>query len=557
MAAAGPRVIAVTSGKGGVGKSGVALNLALAWGRAGRRVLLVDADLGLGTLDVLMDVMPPHHLGDWLAGRVDLDRAALPIESGVDFMAAGSGLWRMASLSSEEVARAFQQVAQWSESYDLVLVDTGAGVGPQVLAILALAGEAIVVTTPEPTSVTEAYTCLKAIRQVNPDANVWLLVNQASDAAARETEVQLGIVSDRFLGWRPDFLGAVPTDFQMGLAVQERRPLLRAFPGAPASRAIRLLAARLLDAPAPERSLEDAVERVVRILGQSDADDQGAIVHAHASVVVSEEAQTGGEAPAEGVAEGVAATPGGDGADTDDGSPENEDAGADEEPEWKEIAVERVTLFPNQRVVLVREEDGARFQTWVEDLRGTSWRVGAPMSHGDWVRVASGTPLSVEFHDAVASYRFQAALARARSGIWEIEVSPVGARQQRRNFVRWPCSLPVIFSWWAPPKAGDGRKGPVQYGRGRSGDISGGGMLLVTEPEIPDESAIEARVDLDGRTIVAAGRVVRRVKTTRQPGGAPEHWYGVEWLDISRRDRDAIIRFVFAEQRKARQRGLL
>ncbi|MBE3590224.1 MAG: P-loop NTPase [Firmicutes bacterium] len=539
------RAIAVTSGKGGVGKSNISLNLALAWAERGSRVLVVDADFGLGTLEVLLDVLPTRHLGDWLDGRATFEQIRLPVAERVDLMAAGSGLWELASLPGERVSTAILQMAGACREYDLVLLDTGAGVGPQVLGILAAVGEVLVVTTPEPTAVTEAYTMFKALRHVNPDAAVYLLVNQATDASGRETAEQLALATQRFLDWQPTYVGAVPNDFQVGLAVQERRPFLLRFPQAPAARALRRVAERLRETPVRPRSLPAVLGRVwlssleaegargPAAVGGTGGEERDALEEARGSGRLGAGAEPETAAAREAAAAGGAEAPA---------------------PEWMEIPIDQLRLSPNQRIELVME-DGTHYQTWAEAMEEGRLRVAAPMRRGNWVRLPLGAQMTVRFHDPVASYEVPAALESREDGVWHLRLGETARRQQRRHHVRWACSLPVRFYWWAGDH--DGASTASGSGRGRTGDISGGGMLLITEQLLPVGAQLDVQVDLDHRTIAASCRVLRLTKSVRRTAEREEHWYGVEWTAISRRDRDAIVAFIFDQQRRARRKGLL
>lgn len=545
----GPRVAVVTGGKGGVGKSTFALNLALAWAHDDRRVVVVDADLGLGTIEVMVDRNPLRHIGDWLAGEASLDEVSLPIARGVDLLPSGSGQFGLASLPGAEVARALRAIREWAAGRDAIVIDTGAGVGPQVLAATAEADDVVVVTTPEPTAVTEAYTSLKATHGVNPEARVWLLVNQADLAAARDVERQLAWVCERFLHWRPAFLGAVPADFQAVLAVRNRTPLLAEHPTAAASRAI-LAHARELAAAAPW-----------------DADAQGPAARAREATGDGGEAEPAAEPDSEKAAsvEHAAGAWGG--------------RGEDEGGEWEAVPLDEVRIGRNQGAEVILLPDGRRFRTWIEDTTDGIFRVAAPLA---WPLLATepGTAIEVHLQDAACLYRVRGVLRQAVAKAWEIEVEPVAGRQQRREFVRWPCSLAVSFAWWEPssaPSAGEAAEpasaggaqaagapagdggAPLPPGarlaRGRTEDVSGGGMLLATEAAMPAGALLRARLRLPEREIAATGRVVRRLEN--DPRDRRRRRYGVQWVAIDRRDRDAIVRFIFSEQRRARQRGVL
>lgn len=244
--ARGVRVIAVTSGKGGVGKTNLTVNLALALLQQGQRVLVVDADLGLANANLVLGTTPAWHLGDVLQGRCLLAEAVHTGPGGLRLLAGGTALEELAAAPASQVASLLRQLAEVAREAEIVLLDCGAGLGGQVRALLAAAPEALVVVTPEPTSLADAYATLKAIARENPGARVSLVVNQAEGAGdAQRVSRALVRAAHRHLGMAAEPLGMVPRDAAVARAVRERRPFLLAEPEAPASRAVRALAARL------------------------------------------------------------------------------------------------------------------------------------------------------------------------------------------------------------------------------------------------------------------------------------------------------------------------
>jgi flagellar biosynthesis protein FlhG len=257
--ASGPRVVVVAGGKGGVGKSNFSLNFSLALQERGRRVLLVDCDTGLGNLDVLLGLCPSRHLGHVLQGACALQEAMVPGPLGLRLLPAASGLQASGRGTGAEVQRLVAVLGEIAASCDLCVLDAGAGLGPQVRALLRRAGEILLVTTPEPPALADAYATLKVIRSDNARAQTRLVINMAE--AARDAEVarqSVTAVARQFLGWSPGYLGFVPRDPLVGRAVREQAPfLLRAAHG-PAARAVRELAAGFCqEAPARGRGLGD------------------------------------------------------------------------------------------------------------------------------------------------------------------------------------------------------------------------------------------------------------------------------------------------------------
>ena len=249
------RIMAVTSGKGGVGKTFVAANLAAALARLGERVLVLDADLGLANLDVVLNLFPKITLHDVFTGRCALDEAILPAPGGFSVLLAGSGMVEYSRMTPELREQLQQVVAEVATRFDRVLLDTGAGISDVVLYTVSLADEVLVVATPEPTSITDAYATVKVLAVTQGRRELRLLVNQVRRAGeGRSVHAQLQQVLDRYvvptLGerLRLELLGEVPVDSAVRDAVQRRELLLQAMPGAAASQALVGVATRLSDA---------------------------------------------------------------------------------------------------------------------------------------------------------------------------------------------------------------------------------------------------------------------------------------------------------------------
>ncbi|MDD4890319.1 MAG: MinD/ParA family protein [Phycisphaerae bacterium] len=242
-----PRVIAIASGKGGVGKSHVAANLAYCISRAGRKTLLVDADLGMANLDLLLGLTPGRNLGHVVTGQVDLGATLMEGPGGMLFLPGASGLARAADLSENERGRLMDQLFCLEESAELIIIDTGAGISRNVIAFASAADDVLVVTTPEPTAMTDAYALIKVLHGTGYDGRIGVVVNQAVDRAeGRGVYTRLAKTTARFIGRTIYDLGFLPADPQVGLAARNRRPVVACQPAAKVSRAMVELAARLL-----------------------------------------------------------------------------------------------------------------------------------------------------------------------------------------------------------------------------------------------------------------------------------------------------------------------
>ncbi len=247
-----PRILAVTSGKGGVGKTFVSANLAAALARQGRRVLVLDADLGLANLDVLLNLFPKITLHDVFTGKSTLADAILPVSGGFSVLLAGSGMVEYSRMTPEIREQLQQVITEVAPKFDHVLLDTGAGISDVVLYTVSLAGEVMVVVTPEPTSLTDAYATMKVLATTQGRRRFQLLVNQTRKLGeGRAVRQQLQQVVDRYVNpgldspLRLELLGEVPADPSVRESVQRRQLLLELLPGAPASLALAAVATRL------------------------------------------------------------------------------------------------------------------------------------------------------------------------------------------------------------------------------------------------------------------------------------------------------------------------
>ena len=244
------RIVAVTSGKGGVGKTFVSANLAAALARMGERVLVLDADLGLANLDVVLNLSPKITLHDVFTGRAQLEDAILPAPGGFSVLLAGSGLVEYSRLTPEVRDRLLEIIEAVAPRYDRILIDTGAGISDVVLYAVSLADDVLVVATPEPTSLTDAYATIKVLATQQQRRSVRMVVNQVGRAGeGRAIRSQLQQVVDRFDNpdepFRLDLLGEIPSDPSVREAVQRRQLLIETFPGSEAAKGVVAIATRL------------------------------------------------------------------------------------------------------------------------------------------------------------------------------------------------------------------------------------------------------------------------------------------------------------------------
>jgi flagellar biosynthesis protein FlhG len=247
------RIMAVTSGKGGVGKTFVSANLAAALARMGEKVLVLDADLGLANLDVVLNLFPKITLHDVFTGKHGLDEAILPAPGGFSVLLAGSGMVEYSRMTPEVRDQLQKVIDEVSPRFDRVLLDTGAGISDVVLYTVSLADEVLVVATPEPTSLTDAYATIKVLATTQGRRSLRLVVNQTRKPGdGRQVATQLQHVVDRYVApgldgpVRLELIGELPADAAVREAVQRRQLLLETMPGSPAAQALVAMATRVV-----------------------------------------------------------------------------------------------------------------------------------------------------------------------------------------------------------------------------------------------------------------------------------------------------------------------
>ncbi len=250
------RVIAVTSGKGGVGKTNVAVNLSIALAQRGKKVILADLDIGLANADVILGVQARAHMGHVLSGEVAPLEALTKAPGGVLLLAGASGARHLSDLEKTERDYLTRCLRDMATSADFLVIDTAAGISRNVVQFAAAADEAIVVTTPEPTSFIDGYAVVKALSLEKGSGRIRLVINLANDAAeANRVFERVQTVARRFLGIEISCLGHIVADDQLRQAVRRKRPVLLENPGSPASRGIKEIAERILSEEPVNRSV--------------------------------------------------------------------------------------------------------------------------------------------------------------------------------------------------------------------------------------------------------------------------------------------------------------
>ena len=222
------RIIAITSGKGGVGKTNIAVNMAIAYAELGKRVILIDGDMGMANVNVLLNIVPRYNLMQVINHQKKMSEIILDTEFGIKFIAGANGFSKIANLTVEELDYFTREFASLSNA-DIIIIDTGAGIANNVLQFVAAADEVYVVTTPEPTAITDAYGIIKIISTelVNRETNIKLLVNRvhSADEGKRISERIITIVA-QFLNYKVDYIGFVYDDPVVQTAVIRQKPFM-------------------------------------------------------------------------------------------------------------------------------------------------------------------------------------------------------------------------------------------------------------------------------------------------------------------------------------------
>lgn len=255
------RIIAITSGKGGVGKTNLAVNLAIALTALDKRVLIIDADLGMANVDVVLGTSSQYNFLHLMQEEVSVDDIISEGPCGIKYLSGGSGIEQLANLSYNELKCMMQKLYRCEAFADIILLDTGAGLGKNVLNFLTSSDEVVLVTTPEPTAMTDAYAIMKAYSQYST-APIRLVVNRVFDEAeGADVLHKLSKTAERFLGLPLEFLGQIYEDRNLMKAVKLQRPLLLAYPGSVASRCIKRIAVNLLEGGGEVGGLQGFLEK--------------------------------------------------------------------------------------------------------------------------------------------------------------------------------------------------------------------------------------------------------------------------------------------------------
>ena len=265
------RVIAVTSGKGGVGKSSVSINLAVQFARMGKKVIILDADFGLANIEVMFGVIPKYNLSDLMLNGMDIKDIITDGPEGVKFISGGSGIAKLVNLDKEQVKRLVNKLSELESMADVIIIDTGAGISASVMEFLVASPETILVTTPEPTSITDSYALMKALSMNESfrknETSIKMIANRVtSEDEGRKLYEKLNIVVSRFLDINMSYLGTIPMDNNNIKAVMKQKPVSLIYPSSASSRHFVEVAEKIMneetDIPPQKRGIRGYLKSV-------------------------------------------------------------------------------------------------------------------------------------------------------------------------------------------------------------------------------------------------------------------------------------------------------
>ncbi len=241
------RIIAVTSGKGGVGKTNISVNMAIAYAQLGKKVILIDGDLGMANVNVLLNIVPQFNLMQVINKQKSMQEIILDTEFGIRFIAGANGFSKIANLTTDELDYFAEQFSQLGNA-DIIIIDTGAGIAENVLRFVAAADEVYVVTTPEPTAITDAYGMIKIITTelIDREINIKLLVNRvhSADEGKRISDRIINIVA-QFLNYKVDYIGFVYDDPAVTQSVIRQKPFMVVNPTSKPAQCVKHIVGRI------------------------------------------------------------------------------------------------------------------------------------------------------------------------------------------------------------------------------------------------------------------------------------------------------------------------
>lgn len=261
------KVIVVTSGKGGVGKTSFSVNAAMEFARKGKKVVVFDADFGLANVEVMLGIRPKYNLLDLIHNNMSMEDIITQGPENIGFISGGSGVSELATLDNDSIKLLISKLVQLDKMYDIVIIDTGAGITDSVMEFVLVGPEIVLVVTPEPTSITDSYSLLKVLRRKDKFDPLYKTINVVVNRASGEEEGievynKINTVSSKFLNIDLKYMGFVPQDKNAAYAVIEQKPVVSAYPMSPASKAIAEIANKLFYDDRGECEKKEGIARV-------------------------------------------------------------------------------------------------------------------------------------------------------------------------------------------------------------------------------------------------------------------------------------------------------
>lgn len=270
--ASATRTIVITSGKGGVGKTSLSVSLAIALAQDGKSVTLLDADLGLANINVILGIIPKYNLYHVIKGKKKLKEIIIEVPEGIKIIAGASGFQQLANLDVKQRDEFVNSIAELAND-DFLIVDTGAGISQNVLSFVMAADEVIVVTTPEPTAITDAYGIIKAIASQSNEKHIKLIVNRAQSVAEGKRVAQRVInIAGQFLNIKVEELGFVYEDLYVPKSVRNQKPFIVSYPNSKASGCVKVIADRINNKEIELNKGTGITSFIKNLLGHSNLD---------------------------------------------------------------------------------------------------------------------------------------------------------------------------------------------------------------------------------------------------------------------------------------------
>ena len=253
------RVIAVTSGKGGVGKTSISVNLALQFREQGKRVVILDADFGLANVEIMLGIRPQYNLADLVFNNMAIEDIITEGPNGIGFISGGSGVQDLVNLDKDKIKKLIAKLVKLDSMYDVVIIDTGAGIAESVIQFVLSSPEVLLVVTPEPTSITDAYSLLKAVNRkkdfIREQKSIKVIANRVTKPQeGQEIFDKISIVVSKFLNIQLEYLGYIPLDERISNAVMEQKPVVISSPDSEPAKRIRKMCEILLNISGEEKT---------------------------------------------------------------------------------------------------------------------------------------------------------------------------------------------------------------------------------------------------------------------------------------------------------------